>query len=97
MRNYIQGACIHSLDEMYRQEFIFYKGKVYHRGWFRSWSLSYANALIANRLIYEATRREQVIEQLERFLNRRPELESIRGRDGRDDRCDLQYPEVYPF
>ena len=31
-----------SLDELIKQEFIYHRGKVLHRGWFTSWKLQYA-------------------------------------------------------
>ena len=33
------GVPIRSLDELTRQEFVFFNGKLYHKGWFASWQL----------------------------------------------------------
>jgi len=43
---YRKGDKIQSLDELARQEFIFFHDKVYHRGWFGSWQLSWCAARI---------------------------------------------------
>lgn len=40
-RKYKQGERITSLDELYKQEFIWHRGKVYHKGWFRGWQFQY--------------------------------------------------------
>ena len=36
-KKYKQGDAIWSLRELDKQEFIFFNGKVYHRGWWQSW------------------------------------------------------------
>lgn len=41
-RKYEQGERITSLDEMMQQEFVMVRGKVYHKGWFKSWQISLA-------------------------------------------------------
>lgn len=43
---YRKGGPILSLDELARQEFVFFQEKIYHRGWFASWQLSWCAARI---------------------------------------------------
>ena len=43
---YRKGGPILSLDELARQEFVFFHEKVYHRGWFASWQLSWCAARV---------------------------------------------------
>jgi len=43
---YRKGGPILSLDELARQEFVYFNGKIYHHGWFASWQLSWCAARI---------------------------------------------------
>ena len=43
---YRKGEPILSLDELARQEFVFFREKIYHRGWFASRQLSWCAARI---------------------------------------------------
>ena len=45
-KKYRKGGIILSLDELARQEFVFFNEKIYHRGWFASWQLSWCAARI---------------------------------------------------
>lgn len=38
-KKYKPGDKIKTLDELYKQDFIFCRAKLYHCGWFLSWSL----------------------------------------------------------
>ena len=41
-----KGGPVLSLDELARQEFVYFHDKIYHRGWFASWQLSWCAARI---------------------------------------------------
>lgn len=45
-RKYRQGGTIRSLDELARQEFVYFRDKIYHKGWFGSWQLMWCEARI---------------------------------------------------
>ena len=36
-KKYKQGKVITSIEELSKQEFIYYREHIYHRGWFCSW------------------------------------------------------------
>ena len=57
---YIETELIYTLDELMKQEFISHRGKVYNRGWFNSWQLSYANRQIVSLLCYKVKLREML-------------------------------------
>jgi hypothetical protein len=54
MKAYEKGELITSLDEMLKQEFIFSREKVYHRGWFCSWPIIFAQGKIQEKQIFKA-------------------------------------------
>lgn len=43
---YRQGGTIRSLDELARQEFVYFHDKIYHKGWFGSWQLMWCETRI---------------------------------------------------
>ena len=47
-RKYHPGDMIYSLDELEKQKFIYYNGKIIHEGWFKSWPFRLA-CLYINR------------------------------------------------
>lgn len=53
-RKYQKGEPITSLDELSRQEFIYFYHKITHRGWFMSWQFSMAQRLIERGALYKA-------------------------------------------
>lgn len=44
-RKYRRGEAITSLDELAKQEFVYFFDKITHRGWFMSWQFSLAEIL----------------------------------------------------
>lgn len=56
MSKYETGKVIESLDELYKQELIFFTAngfkKVYHRGWFGGWQIRYAHDQIMQKRLY---------------------------------------------
>ena len=56
MKNkYIKGEPIKtSLDELMKQEFIYFGGKVVNVGWFQNWQIVMANLYIKYGHIFEA-------------------------------------------
>jgi hypothetical protein len=39
---FTKGERITTLDELYKQEYIYWNDKVYHKGWFRMWQFKMA-------------------------------------------------------
>ena len=55
---YSKGDRITSLDELVKQEFVYWNDKITHHGWFKSWQLRMTeNAIKAGR-IYKAIKKE---------------------------------------
>jgi hypothetical protein len=62
-RKYYRGGHILSLDELSRQEFVYWRGKITHRGWFMAWQFRLAASCICPRgCIYYAIRKPEVEE-----------------------------------
>lgn len=59
MRHYKKGKVIESMDELIGQEFVWINGKVYHRGWFRSWQLRSVVKSLYDGRIYSVERIEK--------------------------------------
>jgi hypothetical protein len=53
-RKYRKGAKILSLDELAKQEFIYFYDKITHSGWFMSWQFSLAAQYIQRGCLYYA-------------------------------------------
>lgn len=53
-RKYRKGKQITSLDELYKQEFIYFHHKITHCGWFRSWQFRLAQTYIDRGWLYYA-------------------------------------------
>lgn len=53
---YKKGEQIRSLDVLMEKEFIICRNKVYHRGWFISWTVNLANAYVKTGQLFEATK-----------------------------------------
>ena len=53
-RKYKKGEQITSLDELYKQDFIFHDNQVLHRGWFGAWQLRFTYNLMAKGYLYYA-------------------------------------------
>ena len=53
-RKYQKGKRIESLDELEKQEFIYFFDKITHRGWFRSWQIRSALRYIDRGYLYYA-------------------------------------------
>lgn len=48
-KRYRKGGHILSLDELARQEFVYWNDKITHRGWFQNWSLRMAAGCISEK------------------------------------------------
>lgn len=58
-KRYTRGKHILTLDELIKQEFVYWNDKITHRGWFMSWQIQMAvNALGKNGRIYYAKKRQ---------------------------------------
>lgn len=57
MRKYEKGELITSLDELMEQDFIFWCGKVYHKGWVQSWQIRMVNEQMKRGNIFKAKRK----------------------------------------
>lgn len=55
---YEKGEKITTIDEMLKQEFIFDRHKILHRGWFGSWRISFAMSEINRGVIFKAKLKE---------------------------------------
>lgn len=53
-RKYRKGGQITSLDELAKQEFIYFFDKITHCGWFGSWQFRLANSYISRGVLYYA-------------------------------------------
>lgn len=59
-RKYRRGGHILSLDELARQEFVYWNDKITHRGWFLSWQFRMAAEQIGEKgHIYYAIKEEE--------------------------------------
>lgn len=52
MKSYKRGVKILTLDGLAECEFIFFEGKVYHRGWFMSWQFRSCRDFVKAGRIY---------------------------------------------
>lgn len=57
-RKYHKGAKIHSLDELAKQEFIYFHDKITHADWFKFWQFSLAERYIQRGWLYYAEKEE---------------------------------------
>jgi len=56
-RKYRKGERITSLDELVKQDFIYWRDKVVHQGWFMSWQLRMVHRCVGEKgVIYYAIR-----------------------------------------
>ena len=53
-RKYAKGEKITSLDELARQEFVYFQDKITHCGWFLSWQFRMAKSFIDRGFLYYA-------------------------------------------
>ena len=53
-RKYRKGEQIKSLDELCKQEFIYFFDKITHKGWFQSWQIKLALQYIERGYLYTA-------------------------------------------
>ena len=53
-RKYQKGEKITSLDELAKQEFIYFHDKITHNGWFTSWQFRMAKSFIDRGVLYYA-------------------------------------------
>lgn len=57
-KNYTPGGAITSLDELVKQQFIFWNDMLYHRGWFCSWQIEWADAELRCHKLRYAIKKE---------------------------------------
>lgn len=55
-RKYRKGGKITSLDELAKQEFIYFFDKITHAGWFTSWQVRLAQRYVERGCLYYAER-----------------------------------------
>ena len=53
---YRPGGLITSVDQLAREEFIYFNNKLMHRGWFMSWQLRFAQRMVEENRLYRADR-----------------------------------------
>lgn len=54
MSKYIKGEPITSLDELMKQEFVYFGGKVVNVGWFQNWQIGWTNRYLKYYGVFEA-------------------------------------------
>ncbi len=59
MRKYKKGKPIKSMNELMNQEFVYFNHKITHEGWFKSWSLRFAQDMIDRGALYKAVKIEK--------------------------------------
>ena len=57
-RKYRKGDAIRSVDDLLKQEFVYFDDKIYHCGWVRSWQLNMVVRHMENGRIFYAIRKE---------------------------------------
>jgi hypothetical protein len=59
-RKYSKGEPIKSLDELVSQDFVYWNGKITHRGWFLSWQIQMAlKAIRVGNVIFKAIKNKE--------------------------------------
>lgn len=56
-RKYRKGKQIISLDELSKQEFVYFFDKITHCGWFMSWQLRLAKRYVERGYLFRAEKR----------------------------------------
>lgn len=59
-RKYTKGESIHSLDELLKQEFVYWHDKIYHIGWVKSWQLNFVQNQLNRKTIQKAIKKESL-------------------------------------
>jgi len=57
---YIKGEPITSLDELMKQEFVYFGGKVVNVGWFQNWQIGMVNRYLKYNGVFEAINLENL-------------------------------------
>lgn len=57
-RMYRKGRKITNIDELVKQEFIYFHHKITHNGWFLSWPVRLANDYIHRGILFTAIKNE---------------------------------------
>ena len=57
-RKYRKGDVIRSVDDLLKQEFVYFDDKIYHCGWVRSWQLNMVVKHMENGRIFYAIQKE---------------------------------------
>ena len=60
MSKYIKGEPITSLDELMKQEFVYFGGKVVNVGWFQNWQIGMVNRYLKYNGVFEAINLENL-------------------------------------
>lgn len=61
VRKYRKGGKITSLEELYKQDFIYVFDKITHRGWFGSWQIRFAQQCINRGVLFYARKVDTVV------------------------------------
>lgn len=59
-RKYRKGKQITSLDELAKQEFVYFFDKITHYGWFMSWQFRMAKNFMERGILFYAERTDEV-------------------------------------
>lgn len=58
MRKYTKGDVITTIEELDKQEFIYFNNKIYHHGWWSSWQYRMVVRYLNNGWLYKAIKKE---------------------------------------
>lgn len=59
MEKYKKGEKIKNIDELLQQEFVYWKDKIIHKGWFRSWQIGMVDNAIRSGIVCKAIKRSK--------------------------------------
>lgn len=57
---YEKGERILSLDKLMEEDLIFWRNKIYHKGWFQNWQLGWIDYQLKRGWIYKVEKVEEV-------------------------------------
>ena len=60
MSKYIKGEPIKSLDELMKQEFVYFNNRLTNVGWFQNWQIGWGRLVCKNNLVFEAINLENL-------------------------------------
>lgn len=62
MKHYRKGEQVKDIGEISGEEFIYFRHKIYHRGWFESWQYRWLRLQVQQGNIWKAVKIKGVVE-----------------------------------